>query len=105
MLATPYARITFDENGFLASVIDRGNGRELVSGLPFGTLLMAEDVPEAWDNWDIDADLEDKFAPVAQLVKREIVSDGCVDMRIRCQWNLSEKCSVRQDMIFSAIHR
>jgi alpha-mannosidase len=63
---------------------------------------MAEDVPDSWDNWDIDADLEDKFAPAAKLVSREIVSDGCVEMRIRCAWKLSEKCSVRQDMIFSA---
>ena len=102
VLTTPFARIAFDENGFLASVTDLRNGRELVSGLPFGTLLMAEDVPDSWDNWDIDADLEDKFAPAAKLVSREIVSDGCVEMRIRCAWKLSEKCSVRQDMIFSA---
>jgi len=83
-------------------VTDLRNGRELVSGLPFGTLLMAEDVPESWDNWDIDADLEDRFVPAAKLTGREIVSDGCVEMRIRCAWKLSDKCSVRQDMIFSA---
>ncbi|MBR2949520.1 MAG: alpha-mannosidase [Lachnospiraceae bacterium] len=102
VLTTPFARITFDENGFLASMIDLRTGRELVNGLPFGTLLMAEDIPEAWDNWDIDADLEDKFVPAAALVDREIVADGCVEMRIRCTWRLSEKCTVRQDMIFDA---
>jgi len=102
VLTTPFARIVFDENGFFASMIDLRTGRELVNGLPFGTLLMAEDIPEAWDNWDIDADLEDKFLPVGTLVSREIVSDGCVEMRIRCTWKLSDKCSVRQDMIFSA---
>jgi alpha-mannosidase len=73
VLTTPFARITFDENGFIASMVDLKNGRELVSGLPFGTLLMAEDVPEAWDNWDIDPDLESKFVPAGKLISREII--------------------------------
>ena len=102
VLETPFARITFDENGFFASMIDTRTGRELVKGLPFGTFMMAEDVPAAWDNWDIDADLTDKFAPVGKLVERDIISNGGVELRIRCKWEISGKTYIRQDMIFDA---
>ena len=102
MLTTPFARITFDENGFIASMIDVNTGRELVGGLPFGTFLMAEDVSNSWDNWDIDAYLEEKFVPAGTLVSRVFISDGGVEMRIRCKWNISEKCAIYQDMIFDA---
>ena len=101
-LITPFARITFDDQGFMQSFIDARTGRELVGGLPFGAFLMAEDLPAVWDNWDIDADLEEKFQPVGRLLRREVVSEGPVEMRIRSTWQLSDKAFVTQDMIFSA---
>ena len=36
------------------------------------TFLMAEDVPNQWDNWDIDADIEMKFRPCGVLLEREV---------------------------------
>ena len=101
-LTTPFARITFDGEGRMASFIDLATGRELVEGLPFNTFLMAEDVPAAWDNWDIDADEEEKFVPAGHLISRQVVSDGPVELRIRCEWKLTEKSSVRQDIVFDA---
>lgn len=101
-LTTPYAEITFDENGAMASFIDRRTGRELVGGLPFNTFVMAEDIPSAWDNWDFDADEEEKFAPVGTLLSREVVSCGAVELRIRSRYTLTEKTSMVQDMVFSA---
>ena len=101
-LRTPFAEIVFDKNGYIASMKDLSNGRELVGGLPFNTFLMAEDLPAAWDNWDIDADEEEKFAPAGELVSREVVSDGAVEMRIRSKYKLSEKSFIEQDMVFDA---
>lgn len=101
-LTTPFAEITFDANGGIASMIDRRNGRELVQGLPFNTFLMAEDLPASWDNWDVDADIEEKFAPVGTLLSREVVADGPVELRIRCKWAISEKSTIEQDLVFSA---
>ncbi|MBE5767209.1 MAG: alpha-mannosidase [Clostridiales bacterium] len=101
-LTTPFASITFDDNGAIASMIDLSNGRELVNGLPFNTFLFGEDVPTSWDNWDIDADLEEKLLPAGKLVSREVVSDGAVELRIRSVWKLSDKLTIRQDMIFDA---
>jgi alpha-mannosidase len=61
---------------------------------------MAEDVPSSWDNWDIDADCQMKFKACAKLVKREVVSDGKVQFRIRSTYKLSEKSIIVQDMVF-----
>lgn len=101
-LTTPFAEITFDDQGAMASFIDRRSGRELVGGLPFNTFLMTEDVPAAWDNWDIDADEEEKFAPAGTLLSREIISRGAVEMRIRSRYALTDRTELVQDMVFSA---
>ncbi|ANS75453.1 hypothetical protein AWM70_13250 [Paenibacillus yonginensis] len=102
-LQTPFARVIFDEEGYIASFVDQRNGRELRGdGQPLNTFLMAEDVPQAWDNWDIDADIELKLAPSAKLLSRQIVADGAAEFRIRSQYRLSARSTLRQDMIFFA---
>ena len=82
-LTTPFAKVTFDKDGFISSFIDTVADRELVNEIPFNTFLMAEDVPMSWDNWDIDADLECKFADNSVLLSREIVSNGAAAVVIR----------------------
>ena len=101
-LETPFALIRFDDNGAIASLREKETGRELVGGLPFNTFLMAEDLPAKWDNWDVDADLEDKFRPAGKLIRREVVSRGPAELRIRSEYQLTEKSRIRQDMVFDA---
>lgn len=101
-LTTPFAKIRFNEKGYMKSFIDKRNGRQLVDGLPFNTLLIAEDVPSAWDNWDLDADCMLKFKDTATLVKEEVVSEGEVELRIRRTYNLTDKSTLMQDVIFYA---
>jgi alpha-mannosidase len=103
VLVTPNAQVTFDERGFITSFVDLNVQRELVGpGCPFNTFLLAEDVPAAWDSWDIDADLELKLEDRAELLERSVVSDGMVEFRVRSLYRLSEKTSLKQDMIFFA---
>ena len=101
-LTTPFAKVSFDKNGFISSFIDTVADRELVNEIPFGTFLMAEDVPMSWDNWDIDADIEMKFKPCGVLLDREVVSEGDVAFIVRSKYKISEKSVVTQDMIFFA---
>ena len=102
-LITPYAKVNFDERGFLRSFVDRSNNRELRGeGYALNTFLVAEDVPNAWDNWDVDADIEFKFKDTAVLLNRQVISDGAVEFRIRSEYQISEKSSIKQDMIFYA---
>lgn len=101
VLTTPFARVTFDGNGTISSFIDTRVNRELRGkGNPLNTFLFAEDVPAAWDNWDIDADCQMKFQADAKLIGREIVADGKVQFRTRSTYELTNKSTVRQDMIF-----
>ena len=64
--------------------------------------MMAEDVPAAWDNWDVDSDYEVKFKNVSDLISSEIVSVGRVAFIIRNKYQISENSTVLQDMIFFA---
>lgn len=101
-LTTPFATIVFDENGGLSSFVDTRCGRELRKGRPLNTFLFGEDVSQGWDNWDIDADLPRKLKPAGELLSREVVSDGAVEMRLRSHFKLSEKSEIVQDMVVYA---
>jgi len=102
-LITPYADITFDERMYVSSYVDRNAKRELKGeGYALNTLLIAEDVPTYWDNWDVDADLELKFKDQAKLIGSEVVGDGPVEYRIRNHYQLSDKTDVLQDMVIAA---
>ncbi len=103
VLETPYARVVFDEKGYMQSFIDKRVNRELRGeGYPLNTFLMAEDVPSDWDNWDLDADIAGKFRDDAVLLSREVISVGEVECRIRCEYQLSTKSHLKQDIIFYA---
>ncbi|MCR5585312.1 MAG: alpha-mannosidase [Lachnospiraceae bacterium] len=106
VLETPLLKLTFDENGFIASCIDKEAGRELRGdGHPFNSFLLAEDVPVDYDNWNIDADIECKFQPTARLLSEKVVADGNCEFRIRREYSLTEKSSLVQDMILWADSR
>ena len=102
-LETPCLSVAFNEKGYIESLIDKRNGRQIRGeGYALNTLLVAEDVSLGWDNWDIDADCECKFSDRAQLLSREVAADGGVEYRIRSTYKLTEKSSMVQDMIFYA---
>lgn len=99
-VTTPFAVIRFDERGRIESLLDKRANRELKGeGYPLNTFLVAEDLPHAWDNWDIDADLECKFADDSELLEREVVSCGAAAVIIRSKYRITKKSTVTQDMI------
>ncbi len=103
-LETPYAYVVFDENGAISSYINKKTGRQLkkADGESLNTFWLAEDVPNYWDNWDIDSDTFIKFKPEMRLVSRELVSEGSVQLRIRSVYKIGKKSTIKQDMIFHA---
>ena len=101
-LETPFASVTFNEKGYMSSFIDKANGRELVKeGSAFGALLYGQDVPQSWDNWDIECDLNARLSDCGVLTSRSLVADGPVEIRIRSTYRF-EETTIRQDMIFYA---
>jgi len=96
----PHAVIRFDKAGRMISFIDKASGRELVKpGGALNTLLIGEDIPEAWDNWDIDADQSMKMHEEQRLVKREVVSNGPLQLRLRSTYKIGLNSTMVQDMV------
>ena len=88
----------------MTSCYDKNADRELSSGdLPLGSFVMAEDVPSSWDNWDIDPDIQLKFAPCAELLSSSIVSDGPWALVLRRSYRISDRSTIDQDQIFFAV--
>ena len=102
-LGTPHAKVRFDRVGRIVSLVDRASGREIVRpGGALNSLLVGEDIPAAWDNWDIDNDHRLKLAVEDRLVSREVVADGALQLRIRSQYRVGAKSTLTQDMVFHA---
>ena len=100
---TPHARVRFDKLGRIASLVDRASGREIVrQGGALNSLLVGEDVPAGWDNWDIDSDQRLKMAVERRLVRREVVADGPLQLRIRSEHRVGAASTLRQDIVFHA---
>ncbi|MBQ8751658.1 MAG: alpha-mannosidase [Clostridia bacterium] len=103
-LDTPYAAIDFDDNGYIASFVDKTSGRQLrrEGGAPLGTLYMGEDIPVHWDNWDVEYDQKFKMVAQTGFTGREVVSDGSVQMRLRSTYKIGQYSELVQDMIVYA---
>lgn len=103
-LVTPFAEITPDEIGAITSFVDRRCGRQLVKDphIPLNTLLMGEDIPYLWDNWDIDRTQEMKMQPQRQVLSRCCAADGCLQLRFRTVYALGGHSTLTQDMVVYA---
>jgi alpha-mannosidase len=100
---TPFAKVRFNGAGQIASFFDRTSRRELVTqGGLFNRFLLGEDVPAAWDNWDIDRDQRLKLQPQETLVERSVVADGPLQLRIRQQYRIGKDSLLTQDIVFHA---
>lgn len=102
-IETQFARVAFDSAGRIVSFYDKAARRELVTnGGAFNTFLLGEDVPAAWDNWDIDRDQRWKLQPQDRLLNREVVADGPLQLRIRQTYRIGQASSLTQDIVFHA---
>ncbi len=103
-LETPHLIVKFGEGYGIESLVDKKTGREVrrPGSEPLGTFWMGEDVPQSWDNWNIDYDQKFKMKPTGKLVSREVAADGPAEFRVRQKVQLTEKTSLVQDIIFSA---
>ena len=98
---TPFARVRFDAEGRIVSFFDKAAERELVkSGGAFNALLIGEDVPAVWDNWDIDRDQRHKLAPLGTPRVRKVVADGPLQLRIETEVAFGVGSTLRQHVVF-----
>lgn len=102
-IETPFAQIVFDKSGSVVSFYDKSVRRELViDGGRFNGFLLGEDVPAAWDNWDIDRDQAAKMQWQDALVDRAVVADGPLQLRLRQSFRIGRSSVLTQDIVFHA---
>ena len=102
-ILTPYYAVRFDAAGGITSLVDRASGREWVApGGVLNALLIGEDLPGCYDNWEVQRDVALKMQRETGLVSREVVADGPVQLRVRLVWELGQASRVRQDVVFRA---
>ncbi len=102
-IETPLLRIRMQDDGRIVSCIDKRAGRELVAkGGSLNGLLTGEDVPHHWDNWDLDADHQSKLRADGRLKRREVVANGPLQLRVRSEYGIGRRSTLRQDMVLNA---
>jgi alpha-mannosidase len=100
---TPHAIVRFDNIGRITSLVDKASGRQVVKpGGQLNTFLVGEDIPEQWDNWDIDSDQHMKMRIEDRLVSRKVAANGPLQLRIRGTYRIGEKSTLVQDIVFHA---
>jgi alpha-mannosidase len=105
-VTSPHLAVRFAEGGGLSSVRMIDSGRELAAGntIPLNTFLFGEDVPAAWDNWDIDADLQLKLKPELSLVDQCVAARGPLQFRLRQTYTFGRGSRLIQDVVVHARH-
>lgn len=98
-VSTPFADIV-TENGRFVSYKTK-NGIEVVSDpdAPLNTFYFGEDIPEVWDNWDIDYDQARKMSASAECLSSEVVTVGALQLRIRVKYRIGNS-ALSQDIVF-----
>lgn len=101
-LASPHLTMEFDRAGRITSLRTHAANREVcLSGGTWNGFLFGEDVPEAWDNWDIDDDQALKLAPQEEMLSREVVADGPLQFRLRSTFRIGSGSHLTQDLILN----
>ena len=102
-IETPHATVRFDKAGRIASLVDKASGRQVVKERGrLNTFVIGEDVPESWDNWDIDSDQDLKMHIEDRLVTREVVADGPLQLRVRTEYEIGGASRLIQHIVFHA---
>jgi len=101
---TRHVTAKFDENGFIESLVDHASGREVrrEGADPLNKFIICEDVPQNYDDWDIDADIAFKKPGKVELLSRKVVSCGAFELRIRSEYAIGRESILTQDMVFNA---
>ena len=102
-LETPHYHLHFGSSGAIISLVEKSSGRDLVAmNGSLNNLLIGEDIPARWDNWDIDMDQKLKMQAVHSESKWEIVYEGPLQVRLKNKYKVGKDSSIEQHMV---LHR
>ena len=78
-IETPFYEIRFTEDGNISSLFDKENCRQVLKDGRYGNqLIVYEDKPIYYDNWDIDIFYTEKYWDVNNIISMEWIENGPV---------------------------
>ncbi|MBQ8551332.1 MAG: alpha-mannosidase [Clostridia bacterium] len=101
---TRFVTVTLDDNGYISSLKYNQTGREIrrEGGAPLNKFYLTEDIPNNYDNWDIDYDVFLKKPSRVEFLGSKLVACGAYELRIRSEYAIGDNSHLTQDMIFNS---
>ncbi|MBQ4047810.1 MAG: alpha-mannosidase [Clostridia bacterium] len=100
VIESDFYRVAFDEQGFIVSLYDKMNDREMLMPGERANLLRAyEDLPLNNDAWDINVFYKEKYEDLTDLVSSELTENGPLYAVLR-QVRRFHSSTVSQDIVF-----
>ncbi|MCI1661669.1 MAG: glycosyl hydrolase-related protein [Actinomyces sp.] len=102
VLANGLVRVQIDRRGLLTSIFDEVAGRELVpAGKVANLLQLHEDLPNAWDAWDIDAHYRHSVRDIVEVEALTVEDEGPLRAGARVRRSFS-RSTVEQTILLQA---
>jgi alpha-mannosidase len=96
-------RATFDAQGRLTGFFDLRLQREAIApGAKGNQFVLYEDLPKAWDAWDVDIYHLEKRREVGKVVALRVVETGPLRATVELEQELSPKAKLRQRISLNA---
>ena len=97
-------RALIDQHGCVTSLFDKSAGRECIEpGQSGNRFVLYEDIPNAWDAWDVDAFHLEKELPLAGALSGQVLEVGPLRAAIVFEYALSAHSRMRQIVSLDAI--
>lgn len=100
-ISTPFADVALEKGRIVSYKTKRGLEVVADADVPLNTFYFGEDIPNIWDNWDIDYDQMQKMHPTLECISSEVVSIGALQLRVRVKYRFGESL-LAQDIVFYA---
>jgi alpha-mannosidase len=103
-LENDHLRASFDRTGALRSLLHKATERECIEpGAAGNKFVLYEDMPNAWDAWDVDAFHLEKRLPLPGAVAARIVETGPLRVALTFDYALSAQSSLHQVVTLDAL--
>jgi alpha-mannosidase len=97
-------KATFNRQGGLTSLFDKTARRESIEpGQPGNTFVLYEDLPNAWEAWDMDVFHLEKKLPLAGAASAKVVASGPLRAAIAFDFSISSHSHIRQMVSLDAL--
>jgi alpha-mannosidase len=104
VLENAHLRATISRAGRLTSLIEKSTGRESLDG-PGNALKLYEDLPTAWDAWDVDPYHLETETDVAPATKASLKRGSSLRAEVAFEYAIGKNSSMKQTIRLDAASR